>query len=101
LEELKAGLVQVDRHRKVVRGTTTPKTLTDVMGSGSDLYKAADMTEMAVLTGMPAEHQKRTVVIQPRMHKTLQSGAYISSLISPCFAQLVALSFPLTPKASH
>lgn len=36
----------------------------------------ANPGEISALTGMPAEHQQRTVLIAPRMLKTLQSGQH-------------------------
>jgi hypothetical protein len=91
LEEIKAGLEHVKRHRKVVQGTVLPKTLTAGLGSGKELNIAANMSEVAALSGMPDAHQKRTVVIQPRQLKTLQSGKkkgkemmrQITALVSP------------------
>jgi NADH dehydrogenase (ubiquinone) Fe-S protein 4 len=44
------------------------------MGSGVELHRPKDMTEIAVLTGMPSEQKQRTVVIAPRELKTMQSG---------------------------
>lgn len=51
-----------------------PKTITQGLGSGKDLYIPKDLSEMAVLSGMPAEHAQRTVIIAPRILKSLQSG---------------------------
>ena len=48
--------------------------MSDVVGTGIELHVPRDPTEMAVLACMPAEHAKRTVVIAPRMNKTLKSG---------------------------
>ncbi len=73
-EEIDSGLDKVERHRKVVQKTSMPKTMTDMVGTGSDLHIPKNMSEIGALTGMPAEHQNRTVMIQPRVMKTLQSG---------------------------
>lgn len=54
--------------------TAHPKTLTQVMGTGSDLYVPENIAELAALSGMPEEHANRTVVIGQRINKTLQSG---------------------------
>ena len=44
------------------------------VGSGSELHVPKNITELAVFSGMPEEHKRRTVVIAPRVYKTLQSG---------------------------
>jgi NADH dehydrogenase (ubiquinone) Fe-S protein 4 len=44
------------------------------LGSGKELHVPKNITEVAALSGVPAEHAKRTVVITQRMNKTLQSG---------------------------
>lgn len=74
LEEIKENEIKVEKHRKFVQKTTSPKTLTDVLGSGIELHVPEDVTEIQALTGMPKEHQNRTVIIAPRQLKTLQSG---------------------------
>jgi hypothetical protein len=73
-EEISEGLVKVEKHRKFVRGTTKPKTITDVLGPGTELHVPKNVTEIAVLGGIPEEHRRRTAVIAPRLNKTLQSG---------------------------
>ena len=73
-EDIETGLDKVLRHRKVVQKTSYPKSMTDMVGTGSDLHIPKNMSEIGALTGMPAEHQNRTVMIQPRVSKTLQSG---------------------------
>eukprot|EP00607_Mallomonas_marina_P010180 CAMPEP_0182421342 /NCGR_PEP_ID=MMETSP1167-20130531/6692_1 /TAXON_ID=2988 /ORGANISM="Mallomonas Sp, Strain CCMP3275" /LENGTH=180 /DNA_ID=CAMNT_0024598381 /DNA_START=264 /DNA_END=806 /DNA_ORIENTATION=- len=46
-----------------------------VMGLDASKYALPENpAELSALTGMPAEHQSRTVLIQPRPLKTLQSG---------------------------
>lgn len=74
LEEIKENEAKVQRHKAFVQKTTSPKTLTDVLGSGTELHVPEDMTEIQALTGMPKEQQNRTVLIAPRQLKTLQSG---------------------------
>jgi hypothetical protein len=59
----------------IVLFIATPKSLTAVLGTGKDLHNPANPNEVAVFSGMPAEHAARTVVIGQRMLKTLQSGA--------------------------
>jgi len=66
----------VERHRKVHQNTSAPASFSQILPSGKDLYVAANMSEIAALTGMPEEHQRRTVVIAPRMLKTMQSGMW-------------------------
>lgn len=39
-----------------------PKTLTDFLGSGDDMPVPKNISEIAVLSGMPAEHASRTVI---------------------------------------
>ena len=74
-EELKVGAEKVHRHSKYLQSTSAPKSLTGGgMGSGVELHSPKDMTEIAVLTGMPFEQKQRTVVIAPRELKTMQSG---------------------------
>ena len=74
-EELKVGAEKVHRHSKYLQSTSAPKSLTGGgMGSGVELHCPKDMTEIAVLTGMPLEQKQRTVVIAPRELKTMQSG---------------------------
>jgi len=76
VEALKEGLEKVERHRKVHQNTSMPSSFSQILPSGKDLYVAANMSEIAALSGMPEEHQRRTVVIAPRMLKTMQSGMY-------------------------
>jgi len=76
VEAIKEGLEKVERHRKVHQNTSMPSSFSQILPSGKDLYVAANMSEMAALTGMPEEHQRRTVVIAPRQLKTMQSGVY-------------------------
>lgn len=52
----------------------SPKTFSQVLGTGSDLHIPVNIAELAALSGMPAEQANRTVVIGQRMNKTLQSG---------------------------
>ena len=74
-EELKAGVEKAARHAKFVQSTISPKSLTGgALPDGVELHRPKDMTEIATLTGMPAEHKERTVVIAPRELKTMQSG---------------------------
>ncbi len=54
--------------------TASAKSITWGLDKGHDLHEPANPTEVAVLSGMPAEHAKRTVIITQRMLKTLQSG---------------------------
>ncbi len=42
--------------------------------SGRDVHIPENITEIAALSGMPAEHQKRRVYIAPVPFKTTQSG---------------------------
>ncbi len=44
------------------------------LGSGKELHVPKNLTEVAALSGVPAEQAKRTVIITQRMNKTLQSG---------------------------
>lgn len=44
------------------------------LGTGSDLHVPKNIAELAVFNGMPAEHQKRTVLIAQRPQRTVQSG---------------------------
>ena len=74
-EEIKTGAEKAARHTKYMQSTISPKSLTGgVLPSGVELHRPKDMTEISVLTGMPAEHKNRTVVIAPRELKTMQSG---------------------------
>ena len=74
IEEIAAGEEKVRRHRAVVQKTVHPTTFSKIHGPGTDLHIPKNMTELSVFSGMPAEHQNRTVVIAPRQAKTLQSG---------------------------
>ena len=51
-----------------------------MVGTGIELHTPRDITEMAVFSGMPTEQKNRTVVIAPRMNKTLQSGGATNHL---------------------
>ena len=51
-----------------------------MVGTGIELHTPRNITEMAIFSGMPTEQKKRTVVIAPRMNKTLQSGGATSHL---------------------
>ena len=55
--------------------TAAPKSLSEGIGSGKDLYNPKNVTEVAALSGMPEEQARRTVVIAQRQFKTLQSGS--------------------------
>lgn len=44
------------------------------VGSGADLHVPKNIAEMAALSGMPADHAARTVIIAPRQFKSVQSG---------------------------
>ena len=44
------------------------------VGSGADLHLPKNISELAALSGMPAEHAKRTVLIGQRQFKLVQSG---------------------------
>jgi ETC complex I subunit conserved region len=54
--------------------TAKPQTFAGLHGDGSELHVPENITEIAVLSGIPREHANRTVIIAPRMHKTLSSG---------------------------
>lgn len=51
-----------------------PQSLVQGLGSGKELHVPKNLTEVAALSGVPAEQAKRTVIITQRMNKTLQSG---------------------------
>ena len=74
VEELKEAVTKVERHKKHLQKSALPTTMTNLTGPGVELHVPKDTTEIATLTGMPKEHQNRTVVIAPRPLKTLQSG---------------------------
>ena len=74
IEEVEAAADKVKRHRAVVQKSTMPTTLSDVHGPGTDLHIPKNMSEVSVFTGQPEEHKNRTVIIAPRILKTLQSG---------------------------
>jgi hypothetical protein len=74
IEEIKEAEQKIERHKMHLQKSALPKTMTDVVGSGVELYVPEDITEIASLTGMPKEHQGRTVIIAPRPLKTLSSG---------------------------
>ena len=74
VEELKEATSKVERHKKHVQKSALPTTMTNLTGPGVELHVPEDLTEIAALTGMPKEHQNRTVMIAPRPLKTLQSG---------------------------
>eukprot|EP01039_Chlorochromonas_danica_P011004 gene11004-12252_t len=73
-EEVKAALERGERFKKFVQQSVQPTTITQGLGSGKDLYIPKDLSEMAVLSGMPVEQAQRTVIIAPRLLKSLQSG---------------------------
>jgi NADH dehydrogenase (ubiquinone) Fe-S protein 4 len=75
VEEREAGLRKVEAYRKHVMKSTMPITLSQAMGTGEELHVPKDETELAVFSGMPTEHQNRTVIISQRMNKTLSSGS--------------------------
>ena len=79
IEEIEAGLEHVKRHRNVVQKSTMPTTFSRVHGPGTDLHVPKNMTELSVFSGQPDEHRARTVVIAPRILKTLQSGTFLTS----------------------
>lgn len=47
--------------------------------TGKDLYEPEDMSELAHLSGMPAEHANRSVIIAQRWLKTTQQGDKFSN----------------------
>ena len=46
LEEIKENEAKVQRHKAFVQKTATPKTLTDVLGPGTELHVPEDITEI-------------------------------------------------------
>ena len=74
IEEVEAAADKVKRHRMVVQKSTMPTTFTKVHGPGTDLHIPKNMSEVSVFSGQPEEHKNRTVIIAPRILKTLQSG---------------------------
>lgn len=81
-EELEAGLEKVGKFRKYqqMQATVKPKTFSDVLGTGVELHTPRNPIETAVFSGMPAEQASRTVIIAPRINKTLQSGGSVNHL---------------------
>ena len=73
-EDIKAGEIKAAKSREFLRSTTLPRTITNSIGSGNDLVNPKNIAEIAVFNGMPSVHSNRTVVIAPRLYKTLQSG---------------------------
>ena len=53
---------------------TATTTLAGGVGSGADLHVPNNIAEIAALSGMPAEHSSRTVLIGQRPLKSVQSG---------------------------
>jgi hypothetical protein len=78
-EQIKEGLEKVQKFRKLQQPTTKPQSLTVAMGTRKELHIPQNITEMAALSGMPSEQAKRTVIISPRMLKTLQSGQRLAN----------------------
>lgn len=72
-EQLKEGEKLVQSHKHFKRRPASPKSLTDVMPA-TPQPMPEDKSEIAVFNGFPTEHQNRTVVIAPRLDKTMQSG---------------------------
>eukprot|EP00286_Rhodomonas_abbreviata_P000941 CAMPEP_0181290684 /NCGR_PEP_ID=MMETSP1101-20121128/1546_1 /TAXON_ID=46948 /ORGANISM="Rhodomonas abbreviata, Strain Caron Lab Isolate" /LENGTH=224 /DNA_ID=CAMNT_0023394987 /DNA_START=1 /DNA_END=675 /DNA_ORIENTATION=+ len=72
-EDIEKGIEKVDRYRKFVQKSSQNRML-EGLGSGEDLYLPEDITEMTALSCMPEVHSNRTVLIQPRVLKSLQSG---------------------------
>lgn len=58
--------------------SVSPKVITMALGSGKELHVPKNITEIAALSGMPADQANRTVVIAQRMLKSLQSGQRMS-----------------------
>lgn len=56
-----------------------PQSLTTALGSGKELHIPKNITEMAALSGMPSEQAKRTVLIAPRVLKSVQSGQRLAN----------------------
>eukprot|EP01041_Mallomonas_annulata_P011856 gene11856-24848_t len=79
-EDIKKSADTVKRYKKFLQSTASAKTMTDAFrGADVGLYELPENpAEIATLTGMPVEHQSRTVLIQPRPLKTIQSGARLS-----------------------
>lgn len=88
-DELKAGAEMASKHTAFMQSTTAPRSLTGAgMGSGVELHRPDNMTEIAALTGQPTEHRNRTVIVAPREHKTTQVGflkCFFERLESCCF----------------
>jgi len=71
---LKAGALKVEKFRKFNEQSASPKSLTQVLGTGIELHVPKNISEVAVLSEMPREQAERTVVIGQRINKSLQSG---------------------------
>mmetsp|Transcript_2303 Transcript_2303/g.1641 ORF Transcript_2303/g.1641 Transcript_2303/m.1641 type:complete len:224 (+) Transcript_2303:73-744(+) len=73
-EQIKAGLEKNAKWKTFNQPTSTPTNFSQVMGSGKDLHTPKNLSEIAALSGMPANQAKRTVVISQRPTKSQQSG---------------------------
>lgn len=73
-EAIKANALMIEKFKKLNRTTMMPKTMTDVMIPGMDPELPKDISELAVLNGMPALQSQRRVEIAPYPIKTLQAG---------------------------
>ena len=76
-EEIQKSIEFATKHKKFVTTTVTPKTLSDVVGTGDELHIPQKMSEIAVLSGMPSDQQKRTVLIIPLTISSMTSQIII------------------------
>ena len=72
-EEIKQDLERAGRMTKFLQKPANTRMPVGV-GSGADLHLPKNISELAALSGMPAEHAKRTVLIGQRQFKLVQSG---------------------------
>jgi len=73
-EQISIEVAKVEKYKLFIRQPVGPTTFTQVQGDGSDLYVPENISELGALSGMPAEHAKRQVIISQRPNKSNQSG---------------------------
>ena len=95
-DETQLAVAYVEKHNKFMENMATPYPKTFQGGPATDLYVAKDPSEMRVLTGMPIEHQQRTVLIGPRYTTSMQSGDKFAHQWQISWQQAEVWSNPLT-----
>lgn len=77
-QEIASSVDRTEKFTKFIQQSAYPSASGRIVGNGKELHVPENISEIAALSGMPAEHAARTVTIAQRIIKTSQNSTKYS-----------------------